>query len=482
MGWRDWFRAPATKPVMGMPIAAASMPDPDDHLSDHRHYRRVGAPARDRREHASVVERAYEMREDNPLFTRALSLQREYIFQTPWSVEADNPRVAELLDSFWGDPVNDWPGRLPQYLDSLSLAGTLALPVRHYADGHVEVTYADPAEVSAVRMWARNCLVPAELDWCVAPPDVLVLPIVRPVAARRDARFGLLAVHAAGDEPVMPADSDLPVGCLYARLNPLPNQTHGQSDASGGVVDFLRLHEDFQRATVEKQRLINRVVADVTVNGSAAEIQALMGELSREPGYATVNVHNEAVKFQYGGHTSGAGDDASADRTIGNYATAPLGIGPHILRGDMGEGNRAIATQANDPIAIRIQFRANQLAAFCERACQFAIDSNILAGGALRSVPAEDRGFRIQRPRILKKDLAGGVAMLQQVSAALTLARSDGLVDGETGRSIFVGLVSSERGRDDITPELVAERLDAEAPLMSDLRPVEPDEPVSEAS
>lgn len=437
--------------------------DPDRDHSDYHQYRRIGGTKRDlpATTQSDIMERSLLMRKMNPLARRYIDLMRELLTSSDWGVTAEEEAVQEVLTGFWDGPFNQWPQWLGSYSDVIATTGTLVFPLWvNKLDGQVKLGYADPSEISDVFAMPGNPRLLINAKWTPeGKNEGMELPIVRPVTDRKEKDHGLLMAHD-------PRENKRPAGLLYFRANSLPNETQGLSDLSAAI-DYLMGHEEWHAGQTELGMVMNKFVGSIEVEGGPTEIQAAKARYQDIPGFATMVVHNQQEKHDYTASPTMAADAADRDRMHGNFAAASLGIPPHILRGDMGEGNRAIATQANDPAYLKIAARAKFVTHVIRYSCQYALDSAIITGKLPRGI---DTTFSVTSPKLLKKDLAVGATVLDTVARLLIAAEQRQWLARSHSRAIFARLLP-ELGIDDMTLEDIVAKLEEEGPAGGGVSP-----------
>ncbi len=433
--------------------------DPDAGLPDHGFYRRVGGSARDMpaSQQSTLNEQAMTMRRQNPLARRYIDLVRELMTQSDWTVTAQEEPVQDVLDEFWAGPFNRWPEWIGPYGDVLHVTGVLGLPVwvNRY-DGSVSCGYADPAEMSQPVPMPGNPKRIMSLTYTPAgATQGTPIKVVNPVLDRK----GRYAEHYGRLMAEDPRKEHF-TGILYFRSNALPNETAGLSDLSAAI-DHLNNHSAYMDGQLELAMLLGRFAGEITVKDGANQktINDLIERYRAEPMFGTVTVHNEQEEHDYTASSTMAADAADRDRMHGNYATASLGP-PHILRGDMGEGNRAVATSASDPMYLKMQAKMRCLIGVSRFACQYAIDSAVITG---HLSPSIDATFSIGTPKLLKKDLTAGADVLVKVSQFVAMAEQREWMGRATAQEVFVRMLP-ELGIDDLTLERVREDLETNGP------------------
>lgn len=452
------------------PLRAAT--DPDSEHSDFRFYRKVGGHAgrRDQTEHVreESIRRAFDFCDYHPIASRYVSLMREWVAGGEYRVLSDNERVQEILDAFWTDPRNDWDSMLPKYVGVRVVAGELFLPAKvDMGTGRVVLDYWDPADVAGVKMReGSQRIIDAVLYNIPGSTLKLEVPVVRAREMNMGApTFGLLvgADPRGGVEGLS--------GVLAWQWNAPPNATRGRSDFLASM-DYWSTLDDFHAAEAERAQMLARFMGHVTVqggDGEVAKIQNALGE--REPWYASLPVVTDTVSMQLGSPSTGAADSDQRERMLRRYASAPTGIPPHILVGDIeAGGTRAVATAANDPAWLHGKAIQQDMVRVIETCCQYQLDTlKLVNPSALSGVPEDEQVFRVETPALLRPDPVQAAPVLAQVTISLIQAVGDKLLDRKTARRVYAQMLS-EVGVRDVELADIEEALEAEPDVSQETR------------
>lgn len=430
--------------------------DPDAGLAGSSRqsiYRRTGQATSDLPQDVAdrIVSRAFLQYRQNPYARQYVQLMTDIIGSGQWTILAEDQRVQEVLDEFWSGSYNDWPAWMRHYQRCLMLAGRLCLPVSVGAGGSVRVGYTDPLTVRDPQTYQGN---PRHIDsviWRVGRESYPV-QVVRPEFDPLSQNAGRLV---AGD-PAAPVVADV-CGMLYFRAGGFPDTLLGSSDLEAAT-DYLSALEEWHAGQLELADVLGRMIGDVTIKGTptAQVINDRAAALAKTPGFASVLVHSEGEEHHYSATSTGASDAEIRDRVHGTFATLSLGP-PHLIRGEMGEGNRAIAQSSTEPFYLRVRSKLDDLRIVVQTACRYAVDQAAIAGRLGRGV---DESFTVTPPKILNRDRAVGAQALAGITQSVILAESRGWIPTSAAREIWAA-GCAEIGVD-LDPDQMVERLETE--------------------
>jgi hypothetical protein len=220
---------------------SSSDPDRDSNLQDG--FRRLTKVMNERDlqplEQQRQTEIALFLYDSNPLAKRIIDLVNSFVTGDGFSFNAKNPRVLDLLNRFWNDPVNDWPLKQLDRFKMLSITGELLLPVAvRRADGRVRIGYVDPGNIEEIVPDPYNpeILLQANIVQGYHPDGVLDLPKA----------YSLIQQD---ERPLSPTYGKLnfypePYGAFYFGINKPSNATRGRSDLIT-VFDWLDLYDQY---------------------------------------------------------------------------------------------------------------------------------------------------------------------------------------------------------------------------------------------
>jgi hypothetical protein len=214
-------------------------PDRDDNLLHG--YRRLSKTQNERDlmplEQQRQTEIALFLYDSNPLAKRIIDLVNSFVTGDGFSYNAQHPKVLDVIDRFWKDPVNDWPLKQLDRFRQLSLMGEALWPVAvRRTDGRVRLGYVDPANIEEIVPDPFNPEIfrAARIRQGYTVDGATQLPIM----------YSLVNVD---ERPLSPSYGKLnfypePEGAFYFAINKPSNATRGRSDLIT-VFDWLDLHD-----------------------------------------------------------------------------------------------------------------------------------------------------------------------------------------------------------------------------------------------
>lgn len=419
------FRLP-TLPSLGS-LLSASMPsvqiDPDEHL-----YRQLSQSPRDLLpiEQDRMLRLAHYLYQRNGLARRIIEIPLDFVMGEGISVSSDDPAIDEIMRRHWSHPINSWATKGEQRFLDLRLFGEACWPVVETPGSGVVVLGAvDPSAIKEV------ITDPIQAD----EADVVVL---KAAAGGREQRFRVIRPVAESDSWIMDR-GDADGLCFYFAINKVAVGTRGISDLFA-LIDYIDGADQFLWSQLERARIANAMVYDVTVDGDEQAVQAEADRIRKSnitrPG--GVNVHGKGVSWDIKTANLGASDAETMGRLLQRWALGGAGLPEHYF-GSGDQANRATAAEMNDPTTKRMTRIQTGWCAIIDRILRYQYE-RARAHGA--DVPALDPGkpmpWKINKPEISAKDLAKVGAVLSQITASLAEAEDRGYISTETARRGFV--------------------------------------------
>jgi hypothetical protein len=393
----------------------------------------------------------------HPLASRYASLMREWVVREGFTIDAPDEKVKAFAEAAYEDPRNDWANVLGPLLDVMTGVGELYLPAMVMGDGSVVFDYFDPADISDVIFREGSNRV---IEWVEYTPPGKTQPerlkVISPITDKKSPDFGrLMGLHPRkGGREVH--------GVLYFRFNARVNSARGRSDYLASM-DYWDSLDDYHSAEAEKAMLLSRLVGDVTIEGaSAGDIDAAKARYKDTPQYASIPMHNEKETWNLNPPSTGAADASERERMLRRYGSAPTGIPPTTLAGDMETGTRAVATAANDPAYLRGLSKQADLRRVVKVALTYAVDTAWLLNPKQFS-GVEDWTINVQGSPLLRKDPTEAAPVMVQVTQSLDVAEHNKWIDKGTARKVYLRALS-EVGGEPIDVDEVEAALDEEEP------------------
>lgn len=288
----------------------------------------------------------------NPLARQIVRTTTSYILGHGITPTSTLPDVAAFIRRFWLDPLNNFPIRLPQLSDSLTLEGELFI-----------VLYTNPGDgISYVRTRPARLI-----DNIVTDPNDYETP---------------LQFHEIGTEgnlegrwwqPPHNWDLQSPAMMHFAINRPI-GAVRGESSLAPYLV-WLRRYSAWLEDRVRLNRYRTAFLWDVTVAGSEAEIRQAQSQYATPPTPGTVMVHGESEEWQAKSFHIDASDARPDGYAIRMMIAAGAGMPLHWL-GEPEGSTRTTAQESSLPAIQNLTQRQmhfrhvimSLLATACERA------------------------------------------------------------------------------------------------------------------
>jgi len=366
--------------------------------------------------------------------------------EEPYPVAEDDD-LAELLLTFWDDPVNELRSFSRDLAGQVGILGEqfVSIHVRE-SDGRLQLGYIDPNDVEAVCARPGNPRDQVEVHLKVPPGSPpIVFRIVRPNEPLSDIYAGVKedGRRGPGSFRLHPRDPEL-VGqgrtyrtrerktydgaCFRSYVNKLSNATRGVSDLFAEA-DYLDGLDKTVYNAVERSFMLNQCGLDVTVEGG--DTKSLKDhEKAAKSAWGTpggVYTHNEKVTAE-----TRAADLKSADLE-GIVAIVKLMIlgswgFPLHWFGDGGQANLATAGEMAGPTIRKLQSRQTVVRQMLRAFCDFQVSLKYALAPEEVSSVEDPHGYEITLPAITSKDTAREATATAQAIASVNQAWADDLI------------------------------------------------------
>jgi hypothetical protein len=291
------------------------------------------------------------------------------------SLQCTNPKVRIVAEEFWNDPKN----RLGQMQDLMlrdqMVMGEqiLELMTGQYS-GVVRFSPIDPQCLSHVSLTANNPLWPSAL-WIRSNVDGMQeyggrsLPVaqVNDLSGLREGQ----AIFWA------------PWRTLLTDIRGMPFLTN--------ILDWLDSYDGVLSNLIDRTALARYMVWDVTVTGGQDAVDQYVQRRggTHIPPSGSIEVHNEAIKWETKTAQTGAFEDVAANANVLTLIAGGSGLAKHWLA-EPENANRATSNSMAEPVRRRItgvqQTWLNQQTELV----RFAVDQAVAAGRLPRTVEAID--------------------------------------------------------------------------------------------
>jgi hypothetical protein len=462
--------APAPPPLQPTPPAAAVFPVREaaatDANDERNGFRRIGGPSsqipyfRDLFPalHDRMLRMAPLQWQRNPLAKWLIETTVDFVLGEGARVESEVDEVREVIDGFWGDPVNNLDLNLDPFIRDFGLYGELCLPVAvNEVDGHVRLGVLDPFDIEQVITDPDNSLITRAviLKTTIVGGSKRVLKVIREETWRGSPYYGLLM-------PAEPGERDLHTGraydgsCFLFQTNKLTTAKRGLSDIVADL-DWLDGYDRWLFGTMDAAELFNTFVWDVTLEAMNEQqikdwVTTFAGQIQRNGVFA----HNEKLKLQASQPKLEALDKDSFARLFRGHILGSHSFPEHWY-GLAGEVNLASAKEMGLPPVKRLTRRQKELRFIIRELVRFAIHQAVRyqvlapevvigkvdgAGSSKGMRVPSDQAFKIILPELSMRDQSAIVAAVTSLVSALMQAKAEGWIRPQTAARVFAHLAS----------------------------------------
>jgi hypothetical protein len=377
-----------------------------------------------------MVEIAHYLAQVNPLAHWLIETNKDFVIGEGLRLEADDAatdtELQDVLDEHWYDPINNWPAFQEDVARELGIFGEQIWPVfTHRTTGRVRLSSIDPALVSKVIIDPDNARIPigVAIKKSLGSRTERVLRIIYDDddAALFSKRTQRLRAGMTDGE------------CFYSSVNKLSTASRGISDLLH-LFDWLDGYDQFLFDMLERTASLGAFVWDVLLKGAdEAAIRKWLAD-NGPPRRNSVRAHNEGVEWNAVAPDFKAYETDEAARLLRNQILGGAGIPEHWYGGG-GDVNRAVGAEMGEPTYKRLASRQRRIKGMIERVADYQITQAVLAG-RLRGV-ADPYAYSVVVPEMISKDLTKIGSVIASLASALSLAKTDGLIDEATAQRIF---------------------------------------------
>ncbi|MFJ8818201.1 hypothetical protein [Amycolatopsis thermoflava] len=378
------------------------------------------------------------------------------------SYQVTNPQVRKIVDEFWTDPRNQVGASQELGLRSMLLLGeTIRELIVGQQSGVVRYAPIDPAIVDDVRCAGGNPM------W----PEALVFRNAEGGSEPREMRI------AAVDDVTGLRDGQ---AFFWAPFRAVETDVRSMPFLSS-VADWLDSYDTVLSNLIDRTALARYLVWDVTVEGSQDDVDNFVKARggTHVPRSGSVEVHNQAVKWEAKTADSGAYEDSKAASSVLTLVAGGAGLAKTWLA-EPEDANRATSLTMAEPVRRRVQGVQRQWLASQTELVRFAVDRAVAAKRLPTMVEATDErtGKTYEIPAAQSVTVTGPevAAADAQITAQVLLNLSTGLeklvqikaltpdAAGVAARKAwedYMGIpYSSDLGKPDANPDDVATAVD----------------------
>jgi hypothetical protein len=398
-------------------------------------FRRITSPATLRDLNPVMHERmqqvSFFLKATNLYAQRFVGLIRSYVMGEGFAIVCKDQAVQEVVDRFWNDDVNQMDQTLVGWCEDLSTFGELCLPVAvNPVDGFVRVGYIDPVNVESVEYGSMTTV---EGTQTVAQP--IAVRLKKLIGQNANER---LTIVRRTEDVNSDAFGRRDGQSFWFAINKAKAASRGISDLFAAA-DWFDVFDQTMFDFADRVRFLNAFVWHWTLNGADEEkVKAFQKDLTKNPPrQGGVRVTNEQVKCEAVTPSFAGADMTNVAETLKKYVVGGVGFSPMFF-GDPVDSNRSTANEMEGPTGKKLTDRQNELKTLVRNVIEFVIDQAEAHGVLTGSF---DRGFEIQVPDLLIKDIQKASTTLTGVTNSMAVAEDRGWVRGETAaRAIHVVL------------------------------------------
>jgi len=410
-------------------FALLSSNDPNDWR-----YRRITSPSTLRDLNPFMQQRmqqvSYYIKVTNPWAKQVVELIRTYVGADGFQVVCDSEAVQEVVDKFWNDKVNRLNSATArEWCEEKSTFGELCVPVAvNPTSGFVRVGYVDPMQIDFIEYGVLDTGNGKAQGVVSIPVAVHLKEIVGQRQAQR------LEIIRPDEDPNSPTYGQLRGDCFFWTINKAKSASRGISDLFS-LADWLDVFDQMTFDFADKVRFLNQYVWDYTFEGADKK---QLDEFNKwvtqnPPKQGGTLVHNQQVKIAAVAPSFHGSDMSEAARVVARFGYGGMGLPPTFF-GDGLEANRSTADEMTGPPGKKLTDRQNIEIECMSEVVEFVIDAAIAAGALSEK---EDRGFKIQAPEVMTKDLQPAATAIQGIANAVALAEQNGWIRSETAARSF---------------------------------------------
>lgn len=372
--------------------------------------------------------------ESNLLANRLVELPVSYILAEGVKLKAEDPTIQALIDDFWAHPVNNFDIKLVKKVRELALYGEQCWPAFvNQFDGSVRLGYLDPQLIDSV----------------VVDPDNGEQPIgiITVANANGESKRYKVILNGAENELFTAQTQALrdtfnDGECFYFCVNDLSNGRRGRSDLLSQT-DWLDSYDQFMFGELDRVQFLRAFMWDVTLAGATEADVNAKAQTITTPKPGSVRVHNDAESWQAVSPTINASDTDTTAKLFRNHVLGGATIPEHWFGGG-GDVNRATGEDMTGPTFKMMSMRQAFIGYMLAEVGRYVIRQWELAH-TKKEPDLNDPIYQLEVswPEMIPKDTTKYASALQQVTQAVSMAVTGGLMSKKTA----VEMIESVAGR-----------------------------------
>ena len=382
---------------------------------------------------AHMIQDAYLMWIKNPLANSIIETFLDYTFGDGVTYKAKDPRVQEVLDTYWNDPDNDWENKTEDRFRDMSLFGELLLETETLkGTGRVKVSSIYPALITGVKHHPKY-----------------IERIEKVLINNNDDD----AIDIIKYDPL----TDVFKGKgFFFRINRSTFQTRGIGDLFVNR-DWLRLYDKSLYATMERAGLLLSFVWDVKVNGATNEqLKQKFDQIKNNPPQpGSFRVHNENEEWKAESPDLRGGDFEDIYRLLKSQIIGGARQPEHLF--GMGDNvNFASAHIMSKTFFKKVKRRQKYVIGSFKKQFDFvigkAIEYNTLDQEAVKNGDI-DLSYTITLPDPNEDAIQTFSQSIDSFSRAIVLLEANGHIDKETSKRVVDMIVGQLGIKEDLQSE-----------------------------
>lgn len=403
-----------------------------DPLDDDRGWRPAGSAGREVPWWTSEKARIYAVNayRANPMAKAIIDTYVSFcVGDSGVGYQCTNSLVERIVEEFWNDPRNDL-GPLQELLfrSHLIMGESLWELMVGRMSGATRFSPIDVGRIVEIDLHHGNPLWPARVKFTSS--------------ARDELREQGLAVAGVNDLTGLREGQ-----CIYwPSFKALDTEVRGTPFLMS-VLDQLDSFDQVLSNLIDRTALARYMVWDVTVEGDQTQVDAFIQARggTHVPRSGTIEVHNQAVKWEPKSVSTGAEEDSVAGRQVLTQVAAGAGLARTWLA-DPEDSNRATSLTMAEPVRRRVGGVQRMWLGRMTEFTRFAVDQAVAAGRLPRMVDATDprTGEHYQVPAAMAVTVTG-----PEVAAADAQLQAQVLLNLSTGleKLVQIGALSREAAR-----------------------------------
>ena len=399
--------------------------------------------------------------DSDPIAKRIIDLKRDFLVGEGVLVKGKEKVVDQVLQDFWVDPVNNMDMFVPDMARDIGIFGELALPTFvNTVNGHVQLGYIDPCQISKVVMNPDNCRqavglslkdIPVYID-SLEKEEVALISSWRiaqgkaaPVAGKSKIQYTIINTNQNVDAPEL--YGRLTGETFFFAINKVTNATRGRSDLLA-LADWIHNYETFLFNRIERARLMNCFLWDVELTGMTQKQVDAWLAMQTIPRPSSIRAHNEKVKWSTVTSNLESNDASNEAMLFRSHIAGGAGIPVFWLGG--GEGlTRATALEMSSSTFKNLKTRQKYLQYMIIQILDYVLDQAVIVGRIKKEVSLD---YTVTFPPLSQKDMVPLSTTLASVANALTLALNSKMITLEEATTHMKFALDLLSGNNDLEP------------------------------